>query len=188
MTSNADGPVKTTSQGPSLPEERAGALIFGALACNTIYYIVAGRFSEALESVAWYTLLILFHLEITRLQVAALPWARTAIRAGRVAATVAIAITAVLYVREQEWLDATNLFLWIAVVTLLEIEVRRPASVTMHRKAFTTVAVTLYLGLGALVLTWLVIGKWMNAWDATLWLAAFGLLELNVLRESIKIL
>jgi hypothetical protein len=42
---------------------RLGIVIFALLACNTVYYVVAGRFSEALESVAWYVLLILFVIE-----------------------------------------------------------------------------------------------------------------------------
>ena len=156
-----------------------GAVIFGLLACNTIYYIVAGRLSEALESAAWYVLLILFILETTceRLH----RWALAALRGVRLLATLAIAVTAVLYVREKEWLDATNLLLWIAVVALLEVEVRR-AVVTTHRKAFTIAAASLYTALGILVTAWLTIGKWMNAWDAALWLAAFGLLEVDVLR------
>ena len=99
-------------------------------------------------------------------------------------ATFAIAVTAVLYVGEKEWLDATNLLLWIAVVALLEVEVWRPLVVTLHHRAFTITAATLYTALGVLVLVWLAIGNWMNAWDATLWLAAFGLLEADMLRTS----
>jgi hypothetical protein len=86
-------------------------------------------------------------------------------------------------VREQEWLDASNLFLWIAVVVLLEIEVRRPAFVAAHHQAFARTALLLYAALGVLVLIWLGRGEWINAWDAALWLAAFGLLELNLLGQ-----
>ena len=89
--------------------------------------------------------------------------------------------------REKEWLDAANLFLWIAVVTLLETEVRRPTALSAHRKAFTTTAVLLYAALGVLVVIWLARGEWMDAWDAALWLSAFGILELEVLRAEAKI-
>jgi hypothetical protein len=163
-----------------------GAVIFGLLACNTTYYIIAGRLSEALESVAWYVLLILFTLESVRghrLRSARMP---ALIHGLRLLATLAIAVTAVLYVREKEWLDAANLCLWIAVVALLEIEVRNPAMITAHRKALTLTAAALYAALGILVLIWLAGGKWMNAWDAALWLAAFGILELDVLRTQEK--
>ncbi len=162
---------------------RFSVLIFGALACNTTYYIVAGRFSEALESVAWYALLILFILETTNQRLAQQTWMRIALRGARLAATLAIATTAVLYLRENEWLDAANLMLWIAVVMLLEVEVWRPAAVAANRRTFTLCAVALYSALAGLIVTWLVIGKWMNAWDASVWLVAFGLLEKDLLRD-----
>lgn len=163
-----------------------GALLFGLLACNTIYYILAGRFSEALESVSWYALLILFVLETTNRRLHRVAWALAAVRGVRVLATLAIALSAVLYVREKQWLDASNLLLWIAVIVLMEIEIRRPAAVAVHRRTFTTAAASLYTALGVLVVVWLVIGKWMNAWDATLWLAAFGILELELVRVEVK--
>jgi hypothetical protein len=160
---------------------RLQAAIFALLACNTIYYIAAGRFSEALESVAWYGLLILFLLETSRPPGAR---ARALVRGLRLLATLAILASAVLYVREKEWLDATNLFLWVAVVALLEIEVRQTTLVVAHRRAFTLVAVLLYAALGVLVLIWLTRGEWMDAWDAALWFAAFGVLELGLLHAA----
>lgn len=163
---------------------RLQAIILGLLACNTLYFIVAGRLSEALESLAWYGLLILFLLESARMH--ALSTRGRAVNHGlRLLATLAILISAVLYVREQEWLDATNLLVWIAVVVLLEIEIRRPATVTVHRRAFTVTAALLYAALGLLILIWLTRGEWMDAWDAALWFAAFGLLELDILRKNI---
>jgi hypothetical protein len=158
-------------------------VIFGLLACNTIYYIVAGRFSEALESVAWYALLILFLLETNRQRYPLSARVLTVIHGLRLIATLAILASAVLYVREQEWLDATNLFLWIAVVVLLEIEIRRPAAVTTHRRTYTMTAALLYAALGVLVVIWLTRREWMDAWDAALWFAAFGVLEMDLLRS-----
>lgn len=166
------------------PGLRYGALIFGVLAGNTLYYIVAGRFSEALESVAWYTLLMLFLLESTRPRLSRVRWARAAMRGARLAATLAIGVTGLLYVREQAWLDAANLCLWIAVVVLLEIGVWRPAVVAANRRVFITTAVTLYAALGGMIVIWLISGKWMNAWDASGWLLAFGLLEAAALRAE----
>ncbi len=165
---------------------RLGAVIFGLLACNTIYYVLAGRLSEALESAAWYALLILFMLETARAQRPRSARTLATIHGLRLLATLAIAVSAVLYVREKEWLDASNLFLWIAVVALLEIEVRRPAAIISHRKSLTTAATLLYAALGILVVIWLIRGEWMDAWDAALWLSAFGVLEMDLLRADIN--
>ncbi len=162
---------------------RTQVAIIALLACNTIYYLVAGRVSQALDSVAWYALLMLFLLETLRVRPLTVR-ARTVNHGLRLLATLAIAASAVLYVREREWLDATNLLVWVAVVALLEIEIRRPAVVAAQRKAFTFTAGILYAVLATLVVVWLARGKWMDAWDATLWLAAFGLLEMDLLRQK----
>lgn len=166
------------------PYARVQAALFVLLACNTIYYVTAGRLSEALESAAWYGLLILFLLETGRRPARLTPRMRAANHGLRLLATLAIAASAVLYVREREWLDAANLLLWVMVVALLEIEVRRPGAVAAHRTAFTTAAALLYATLGVWVVIWLTRGEWMDAWDAALWLTAFGVLELDLLRAG----
>jgi hypothetical protein len=163
---------------------RLQAALLLLLACNTTYYIVAGRFSEALESVAWYALLMLFLLETARARHGTSVLALRVNHGLRLTATLAIAVSAVFYVAEKEWLDATNLLLWIAVVALLEMEIRRPAAVAAHRNLFTRTAALLYAALGALALVWLTRGEWMDAWDAALWLSAFGVLELDLLHTS----
>lgn len=165
-------------------QARLQAAVFALLAANTIYYIVAGRFSEALESVAWYALLVLFLLETARLQRPFSSRALRVIHGLRLLATLAIAASAVLFVREKEWLDAANLFLWVAVVVMLEIEVRRPATAAAHRKVFTATVALLYTALAALIVIWLARGERVDAWDAALWLAAFGWLELDLLRNN----
>jgi len=45
-------------------------------------------------------------------------------------------------------------------------------------------AALLYAALGILVVIWLVRGEWMDAWDAALWLAAFGVLEMDLLHTG----
>jgi hypothetical protein len=168
-------------------DARLGWLILGLLACNTTYYLFAGRLSEALESLAWYALLILFKLESARSHSHRKAQALQLMRGVRLLASCAIVVTAVLYLLEQEWLDAINLSLWVAVVAMLEIEVRHPAAVAARHRAFARTAALLYSGLGVLVLVWLTRKEWMDAWDAAMWLTAFGLLELKLLQQDKKI-
>lgn len=165
---------------------RVQAPVIGLLACNTLYYVIAGRVSEALDSMAWYVLLILFLVETARG-----PRARPAttlpfLHVLRGIATLAIMVSAVLYVMEQEWLDATNLFLWIAVVAMLELQVHRPTTLAEYHRVFAITATLLYGALALLVLTWLARGEWMDAWDAALWLTAFAMLELELLTAKNK--
>jgi hypothetical protein len=70
------------------------------------------------------------------------------------------------------------------VVALLELEIRRPATVAVHRVRFTAATAMLYSGLGALVLVWAWRSEWFDAYDAALWLVAFATIELNVLAAA----
>jgi hypothetical protein len=74
--------------------------------------------------------------------------------------------------------------LWLAVVVLLEIEVRFPGEITRFRHGFTAVAAALYAGLAILVLMWAWQGEWFDAYDALLWLVAFAAIEMDVVAAA----
>ncbi len=160
--------------------------MFALLACNTGVYVFRGTSSEALDAAAWLALLGLFELEAASNNRFRSRGAATAIRGARVAAAAAVGAAAIGYVNEREWLNAVNIGLWIAVVVLLEFEIRSPRAVTRHRLWFTSTAVLLYSSLAVLVLAWGWRGEWLDAYDALLWLAAFAMIEMDVLRISRK--
>lgn len=157
-------------------------MIFTLLACNALVFSFAGTFSEALDTAAWLALLILFELETGHAEQLHRKHVVAAVHGIRLAAAAAICAAAIGYVYEQAWLDATNSGLWITVVALLELEIRRPQAVAQHRVWFGIVATTLYSGLAALVLAWAWREKWFEAYDALLWIVAFVTIEINVLQ------
>ena len=180
------------------------AVVFALLALNTAIFLNSGTFSAGLDSIAWLTLLALFELEtgwgklgrtpflanahsVLRIQKkgpekVCVPFSPiAAVHGVRLAALAAVGAAAAGFLYNKEWLDAANSGLWIAVVALLELEVRRPVAVAAHRARFAAAAVTLYSGLGLLVLVWLWRGEWFDAYDAALWLVAFAIIEINVL-------
>lgn len=158
--------------------------VYVLLAANLALYALFGSANELVDSVAWVALLALFEIETAH-------GARLSAREVRlvhvlrlVAATGVLAAAAG-YVAEAEWLDAANAWLWVAVVVLLEIEVRFPAAAGRRRESFLIAAVVLYSALLLPVPVWAWQGAWLDAWDAALWLAAFFAIELNVLgRQS----
>ena len=164
------------------------AAVFALLAGNTAYYLFGSTWAKALDALAWLTLLALFALEsgfggvFGTLKL--LPTAMAMIRGVRLAAAAAVGAAAIGYLSQSEWLDATNTALWIMVVVLLEAEVRNPGVVARHRIWFTSTAAILYAGLGALVAVWAWRGEWFDAYDAALWLAAFAMIEMDVLQVS----
>ncbi len=158
------------------------AAVFALLACNTAYYLLGGMLTKALDALAWLTLLGLFALETGFDGRFRARYAVAAIRGLRLAAAAAVGAAAVGYAYQNEWLDAINTGLWIAVVVLLEFEVRYPAAIARRRAWFTATALTLYSGLGALVIAWAWRKEWFDAYDALLWLTAFAMIEMDVLR------
>ncbi|MGH8700651.1 MAG: hypothetical protein ACREVR_05680, partial [Burkholderiales bacterium] len=160
------------------------AAVFALLVLNAGIYLVSGTRSEGLDSIAWLTLLALFELETGFGQRLRARPAIAAVHGLRFAALAAVGVAAAGFLYNNEWLDAANSGVWIAVVALLELEVRRPATIAAHRTRFTAAAVTLYSGLGLLDLVWLWLGEWFDAYDAALWLVAFATIEMNVLEAA----
>jgi hypothetical protein len=160
------------------------AAVFALLACNTAIYLFAGTLSQALDATAWLTLLALFELETGFAGRFRAGGAAIAIRGTRLAAAAAVIAAATGYFHQNEWLDAVNTGLWMAVVVLLEFEVRFPRAVTRRRISFAATATALYAGLAVLVLIWAWRREWFDAYDALLWLTAFAMIEMDVLRIS----
>jgi hypothetical protein len=152
--------------------------MFALLAGNTVYYLIAGTWSKGVDGLAWLALLVLFELETGHHGVAG----TTAVRLTRLVAGAAVCAAAAGYIYAGDMLDAINAALWIAVVVLLECEVRFAGPVSRHRTAFAAVATLLYAGLAALVPLWGWRGEWLDAYDALLWLVAFAMIEMNVLQ------
>ena len=160
---------------------RFKAAIYGLLACNAAAYIAFGRATEAIDSVAWFALLALFELETAHARHLRNEGAAMLVRLGRLIAGIAVVIAAAGYFVEREWLDAINAALWIAVVLVLELEVRFLQAVGRHRRLFAGALAALYAGLAGLAIVWAWGGEWFDAYDAVLWLVAFVTIEINVL-------
>jgi hypothetical protein len=156
--------------------------IFALLAINAGIYASTGRFSEGLDAFAWFALLALFEIETRSPRWTRIPRNAVALDLLRLLAAAGVAIAAFSFIRENEWLDAANAWLWIGVVVVLELQVRAPLFITRHRSAFTITSLTLYGALAAVALLWLIRGEWLDGYDALLWISAFALIEMDLLR------
>lgn len=157
-------------------------LLVALLAGNTVYFAVSGTATKALDAAAWLVLLLLFLAETHLRQRLQTPRARLVIRMLRLAAGAVIA-AAVGYIVEGNRLDAINSAVWIAVVVLLEMELRWPAAVARARGAFAATAMFLYGSLAVLVMLWMARGDWFDAYDAALWLIAFATVEVRAMGQ-----
>ena len=156
-------------------------VLYALLLANALYFAWAGTSSEALDAAAWLVLLVLFDLETRRPEWFVESRRRAWLRFVRLLAAAAVIGAMFGYTLEDDALDTANSVLWIAVVILLEAEMRFPSFVSRARIAFTASAALLYGGLAVLVVLWAVERLWFDAYDALLWLIAFATLELNVI-------
>lgn len=157
--------------------------VYALLAANLALYLLLGSTNELVDSIAWGILLALFEIE-TAHSAWPTPARRRLLHGLRLGAAATVLAVAVVYLIEAEWLDAANAWLWLAVVALLETEVRYPMMVERRRESFLIAAVVLYSTLLLLVPVWAWQGEWLDAWDALVWLAAFFFIELNMRRTE----
>lgn len=156
--------------------------IFALLAVNAGIYAATGRFSEGLDAFAWFALLALFEIETRSPHWTRIPRNAAALDLLRLLAAAGVAIAAFSFIHENEWLDAANAWLWIGVVAVLELQLRAPLFVARHRSTFAGASLILYGALATVALSWLVRGEWLDGYDALLWIAAFALIEMDLLR------
>ena len=159
---------------------RIKAALLALLCVNAAYFALATNASKAIDALAWLTLLLLFEAEASFRRHFEAPLRQRVLRIVRLFAAAGVIAAMLGYVIEGNTLDATNSVLWIAVVILLEAQIRWRSAADRYRLAFTLTAGLLYTGLGVLVLLWATEQMWFDAYDALLWLVAFVALELTV--------
>ena len=159
-------------------------IIFLLLAANAVWFALGQSPSKALDACAWLALLALFVWEADYGDRLSAGRGRLILRGARVVAAIGVMGAMVGYVFEDNALDTVNSIVWIAIVILLETELRFPAFAARMRYALSATAVILYGMLGVLVIVWALEGMWMDAYDAVLWLIAFAMLELAMTKHS----
>ena len=161
-------------------------LVYGLLAADIGLYARYGRTTELVDTAAWFVLLLLFEWETGGWRMP--ERARVPVHVVRVLAGFAIALAVAGYALEREWLDFANEAVWLAVVVLLEVEVRVPRAARQVHRWRRWITTLFYAALVAFMLIWLADGlvgheplhALLDAGDALLWLVAFATIELNV--------
>src|SRR5829696_6685038 len=109
------------------------AVLYVLLTTDAVYFALAGTHSKAIDAAAWLLLLGLYEVGLSSRAARMRPTQRAVLSAARVAAGAGVIAATAGYVFENNVLDALNSALWIAVVILLEIEVRSPRTVEHAR-------------------------------------------------------
>ncbi len=150
--------------------------ILALLTLNIGIYATVDTMTTAVDALAWVILLVMFELETVK----AAPFAASTLHAVRNVLIVVIVLVFGSYIRDNEWLEVVNSLLWFALIVLLELEVRWPSLVARHRSAFWLMTVAVFVGLLGMVVAWLMHSDWLDAYDALLWIVAFGVIEVDI--------
>ncbi len=158
--------------------------VYGLLAANVALYALEGSPTESIDTGAWVLLLLLFEWETGGWRLP--PWSQPLVRGLRAMAGLVVVWACIDYALAGERLDFANALTWLGVILALELELRVSAEHLHFHRARQWAARGLYLALAGFALAWWGLAAageaeaWLDAWDASLWLAAFAAIELNV--------
>jgi hypothetical protein len=164
---------------PSLQYPKSKLTILVLLTLNAVIYALVDTPTSAIDAISWLILLIIYEIEANASE---LPVSEAALRAVRYGLIALIVWVFFNYLLEGEILDLINTLLWLGLIVMLELEVRWPDYVMQRKNRIWQVTMVCFVGLIVMAGIWLWQGAWLDAYDAVLWIAAFGLIEVDIFR------
>lgn len=153
-------------------------IIVGLLASNVLIYALSDTLASTIDAACWLILLLLYEVETLNRDESAISAAMlNKIRLALIAVIIGVFVA---YLYQHEWLDVSNALLWYVLIAILEVEVRYPALFNRYSKAFIYSAALIFVALIVMVILWLLAEQWLDAYDALIWIAAFVLIEVDV--------
>ena len=151
-------------------------IVVGLIAINVVIYAVVNNFIGALDSLTWLILLVLYELDANFSGL----MAEKKLHRIRTFLIMVIALVFFVYVHSHEWLEVINFLFWLALIALLELEVRLPDKVANYRLSYWWATVIVFIGLIGVVIAWAWQSAWLDVYDAIVWIIAFGLIEVDI--------
>ena len=161
----------------SLQYPKSKLLILVLLSINAVTYAVVDTPTTAIDAGSWLILLVIYELESSGETLPLSEPVQEKIRSGLIAVIVLVFFS---YWHDSEWLDVCNALLWFALIAVMELEVRRPTLVLKYANLFWLLTISIFSGLIAMAGIWLWQQAWLDAYDALLWIAAFGMIEVDL--------
>ncbi|QPK65550.1 hypothetical protein IVG45_10075 [Methylomonas sp. LL1] len=161
----------------ALQYPKSKLLILALLTLNAGIYAVVDTLTSTIDAVTWLILLVIYELETNSNSLPLSEAMLHRIRTGLIAVIVGVFFS---YLRGSEWLDVCNSLLWFALIAVMELEVRRPDIVMRHASLCWLLTLAIFAGLIAMAGIWLWQQAWLDAYDAVLWITAFGLIEVDI--------
>lgn len=152
-------------------------VILALLSLNALIFALVDTLLSAADAMVWLVLLILYELESNSIE---LPVSERLMGWLRNVLITIIGLVFLGYLATGEVLDAVNSLLWFGLIAMLEIEVRWPELPARHEKSFWLTTLAIFVGLIVMAGLWLWQQAWLDAYDAILWIIAFGFIEVDI--------
>lgn len=162
---------------PSLQYPKFKLLILALLSANAITYALVDTLTTAMDALTWLILLVIYELETYSNKLPVTEKTLERLRSALIAVIIWVFFN---YWHDSEWLDVTNSLLWFGLIALMELEVRRPDVVFRHANTCWILTLVVFSGLLAMAGIWLWQKAWLDAYDALLWIIAFGFIEVDI--------
>lgn len=163
----------------SLQYPKFKLIILALLTLNAVIYSLVDSLVSAVDALVWLVLLVLFELEANNI---ALPCSERARRGIHNLLIVVIGLTFFGFLLTGEFLEALNGLLWFALIAMMEIEMRWPELASRHQRSFWLSTMGIFVGLIGMAGLWVWLQAWLDAYDALLWIVAFGFIEVDISR------
>ncbi len=157
----------------SLQYPRFKLAIVCLLSLNILFFAMFDTLTSVFDQIVWLSLLILYEMEANGITIAS----ESTLNKARDALIMVLILVFVSYAKSQEWLDVINFLLWVALIALLEVEVRWPHTILARPTAYRWAKMTIFSGLLLTVIAWAWQSVWLDAYDAALWIVAFITIE-----------
>lgn len=154
-------------------------VILGLLIVNAIIYALVDTITSTIDAITWLILLIIYEMET---HTNGLPLPEKTLTMMRSVLIGLIVLVFFSYLRDKEWLDVINASLWFALIAIMETEVRWPSVVMRNSHLFWLMTISVFSGLIGMAAVWLWQHNWLDAYDAILWIIAFGSIEADIMQ------
>lgn len=162
----------------SLQYPKSKLLILVLLTINALIYAVVDTVTTAFDAATWLILLVIYELESSGRKLPLPEPMLEKIRTGLIAVIILVFFS---YWHDSEWLDVSNSLLWFALIAIMELEVRRQVMVLRNANLFWMLTIAVFAGLIVMAGLWFWQKAWLDAYDALLWIVAFGMIEVDLL-------
>jgi hypothetical protein len=159
-------------------------VLYALLTINIGLFLRHGTLNEALDSLGWVLLLIVFEWETRTLDQEYLGlWEKIAIWVLQLVGYGLAINAARVYLISGEWLDFANATIWLLVCCTIVYDVFVPGEFgSLEWKIRNAFKISFYVALLVIAVYWGISSDWLDFYDASLWILCFFMVELNIFK------